>query len=109
MDEKMSLINIKDGAAVEMFDIALQKVIENIHDINTTTAAREINLKVIIKPMDENRSVIVYSISCPTKTCGQEVVKGTADLEVKEGRLVAIDKTPKQMGLPLADNVASIN
>jgi len=107
LDEKMSLVNIKGGAAVEMFDIALQKIIENIHDINTSTGAREINLKVKLQPLPDNRSIIMYSIACPTKTCGQDPIKGTADLQVEEGKLVAFDNTPKQIGLPMS-NVTSM-
>ena len=98
-EEKLSLVNIRGGAAVEMFDIALQKVLENIHDINTTEEAREITLKVKIKPVPENRSVVVYSIACPTKICGQAAVKGTAEINTDTGHLVAIDRVPKQEGL----------
>jgi len=107
-DEKLSLVNLEGGAAVEMFDTALQKVLENIHDINTTADAREITLKVKVKPMDENRSIVVYAITCPTKTCGQEPVKGVADLKIEGGRLIATGRSQKQDNLPFA-NVASIN
>jgi len=107
-EEKLSLVNIEGGAAVEMFDLALQKVLENINDINTSDAAREITLKVKVKPMDENRSIIVYSIVCPTKTCGQDPVKGVADLRIESGRLAAFGRTPKQDGLPFT-NVTSMN
>jgi len=107
-EEKLSLVNIEGGAAVEMFDIALQKVLENIHDINTTADAREITLKVKIQPMPENRSVIVYAITCPTKTCGQEPVKGVADLGIKNGRLAAFGRVQKQNDIPFS-NVSPIN
>jgi len=107
-DEKLSLVNLEGGAAVEMFDIVLQKVLENIHDINTTADAREITLKVKVKPMDENRSIVVYTITCPAKTCGQEPVRGVADLKIEGGRLIATGRPQKQDNLPFA-NVASIN
>ena len=100
--EKLSLVTLQGGAAVEMFDIALQKVLENIHDINTTAEAREITLKVKIKPMDENRSIIVYGITCPTKTCGQGAVKGVADMAIANGRLVAFCRVPKQNEIPFS-------
>ena len=51
-DEKLSLINIKEGAAIEMFDLALEKVFLNIRDINTTLDEREIQLTMKIKPSD---------------------------------------------------------
>ena len=107
-EEKLSLVNLEGGAAVEMFDIALQKVIENIHDINTTADAREITLKVKVKPMDEHRAIIVFAITCPTKTCGQEPVKGVADIRIEGGKLSAFGRVQKQSDIPFS-NVASIN
>ena len=98
-EEKLSLVNVEGGAAIEMFDNALQQVIENIHDPNTTMDAREISLKVTIKPMDENRSIIVYGIKCPTKMSGQEPVKGIADLHVQEGKLIAVGRKKNQINL----------
>ena len=107
-EQKLSLINLEDGAAIEMFDNALQQVIENIPDINTTLDAREISLKVTIKPMDENRSIIVYGIKCPTKICGQQAVRGVADIRIKEGRLAAFGRQKDQPQLSFA-NITSIN
>ncbi len=43
-EEKISLVNLKEGAAIEMFDRAMQAVLENINDINTTLKPREVNL-----------------------------------------------------------------
>ena len=99
-EERLSLETIEGGAAVEMFDIALQKTLENIHDINTTADAREITLKVKIKPMDENRSVLVYSIACSKKICGQAPVKGVADMRIEGGQLAAFGRPKEQAGIP---------
>ena len=101
--EKFSLVDLEGGAAVEMFDIAMQKVIENIHDINTTNKTREITLKVKIVPMHDDRSIIGYTIECPTKLCGQEPVKGIADLAIKEGKLVAFGRGKEQPGIPFSN------
>ncbi len=108
-EEKLSLVNIEGGAAVEMFDIALQKVLENIHDINTTADAREITLKVKIGPMDaDRRDIIFYAITCPTKTCGQAPVKGAADLIIEGGKIAAFGRVQKQTDIPFS-NVSLIN
>ena len=107
-EEKLSLVTLEGGAAVEMFDIALQKVLENIHDINTTDGSREINFKVKAKPMDEERSIIAYSITCPVKLCNQEPVMGTADLKVWDGKLGAFSRVTMQKGIPFS-NVSSMN
>ena len=106
-EEKLSLTNIEGGAAVEMFDLALQRILENIHDINTTVDAREITLKVKITPVGDDRSIIAYGILCNTKQSGQPPIKGMADLKVEQGRLVAIGRRQKQTGIPFS-NVKSI-
>lgn len=64
--EKMSLVNLCGGAAVERFDDALQDVLQNIGDPNTEDGAREITLKVKIKPAD-NRSILHIEVSCAPK------------------------------------------
>ncbi len=102
-DERLSLVNLKEGAAVEMFDIALQKVLENIHDINTTEEAREITLKVKVKPMADNRSVIIYGIVCQSKLCGQASIKGIADVRVEDGKLSAFGQIKKQVEIPFSN------
>jgi hypothetical protein len=107
-EERLSLANLEGGAAVEMFDIALQKVLENIHDINTTADAREIILKVKVRPMEGNRSIIFYSIDCSSKMSGQETVKGVADMRVEGGKLSAFGRVQKQAEMPFS-NVSPIN
>lgn len=60
MSEKLSLVNLGGGAAVEMFDEALEKVLENILDPNTEAKTkRVITLKMTISPA-ENRGVLWY-------------------------------------------------
>lgn len=98
--ENLSLVNIEGGAAVEMFDIALQQILENIYDINTDDSFREIKLIVKMKPMSgEDRSIIGYSIKCDKKMSGQPMMMGTAEMKIENGRLVAIDRKQKQRKL----------
>lgn len=106
--QKLSLTNIKDGAAVEMFDLAMQKVFENINDINTTTKAREINLKLTFTP-SEDRTLTEIGIECIPKLAHQEAQRLTADLRLdSRGRAVAYERN-KQLHLPLASNVKTLN
>ena len=66
-DEKVSLLNLKGGAAVELFEIELNRVLLNILDPNTRPeAVREIVMKVKIKP-DADRFVSQVSIECSSK------------------------------------------
>ena len=66
-DEKISLINLGGGAAIELFDIELQKALDDIVDPNTKAGAvREVTLKVRIKP-DEERNFGDLVIQCSSK------------------------------------------
>jgi len=73
-DEKVSLLNLKEGAAIEAFDHELQRVLDNIVDPNTNPETkREVILKVSIKP-DENRDIGEVQIDCTPKLAGQKSV-----------------------------------
>jgi hypothetical protein len=81
--DQISLVNIKGGAAVDMFDRALSKVMANIADINTTMKEREIHIKVKVWPADDRRSIVKFNIEVPPpKLCGQEAVSDHADIAV---------------------------
>ena len=100
MDEvKLSLVNIKEGAAVEMFDNQLNKVLSNIHDINTSLKPREITLKVRFVP-SEDRTLITLGVSCTSKLAVQDEETTTADLLIdSRGRAFAKERIPAQLGL----------
>jgi hypothetical protein len=54
----MTLDNLGQGAAKEIFDGALKKVIENIKDVNTDwKPQRSISLVVTFKPDEERNEV----------------------------------------------------
>ncbi|MFA5659676.1 MAG: hypothetical protein WC900_10400 [Oscillospiraceae bacterium] len=66
-EEKLTLLNIGDGAAQELFDEQLQKVLKNIADVNTEDKAeRTITLKITFKP-DEKREFSAVSIQATSK------------------------------------------
>jgi len=73
-EEKVSLATLKGGAAIEVFDMALQRVLDNINDPNTKpSATREVTLKVTIKP-SEDRGSGAIAIACSSKLASiQEV------------------------------------
>jgi len=97
--EKLSLSNIKGGAAIELVDRALAKVFANINDINTTEGEREIVLKIKIKP-DEDRTLAMITMNCSTKLAGQASEKTTADLRLDEQcRPVAYERINRQQPL----------
>lgn len=101
--EKLSLVNLKEGAAVEMFDNALDKVMDNINDPNTTSKAREIKLVVKFIP-SEDRSYVAYSISCDPKLMSQEPEQSIALVKTdNRGHAYAVGHKSKQAELPFAN------
>ena len=64
--EKVTLANLNNGAVAELFDDAFQKVLANIHDINTEEKeSRKITLEIEIKPQD--RQNLMIGIRAKTK------------------------------------------
>ena len=58
--KQLNLNNIKGGAAVEMFEQELARVLENINNPNTEPdATREITMKFTFKPAKDRSSAIV--------------------------------------------------
>ena len=93
----VSLTTLKGGAAVELFDRELSRVLENIDDPNTeATEEREITLKLKIKPEDD-RSVTAYLLTCKaTKLAGPKTEAGIMYVGRREGGLVGVESDPVQ-------------
>jgi len=97
--EQISLSNLKDGAAIEIFDYELQKVLKNILDPNTNAeAVREITLKVKIKP-DKNRDFGPVSIQGISKLAPAEPIVTQAFFGRAGAKIVAHEYDPKQGNL----------
>ena len=101
MDEEgISLISLKEGAAVELFDAELQKVLDNIMDPNTKPdSVREVILKVKFKP-EKDRSMGIISIEPFSRLAPQAPVATRVFLGGKNGKGVAFEHNPKQPSLP---------
>lgn len=95
----MNLSNIGNGAAVELFTIQLQKVLNNIMDINTVDGAREINIKFKLSPNDR-RDEIGIEISCSSKIGALEGFKTVASIErAQNGKPQANEYVGQQQSL----------
>jgi hypothetical protein len=105
--EKLSLLSIRQGALIEQFDRALELVVVNLSDINTTTKIREINLTVKVKT-NTDRTFLEIEGGVKTKLAGQEPIGTTADLTFdNHGRPVALCRRPRQQEIPF--NVTRLN
>ena len=98
--EKVTLNNIGNGAAKELFDYELQRVLENIEDSNTDpTKVREITMKFKMKP-SADREVIITEILAVSKLVPDVPFSLTMyPQKEKGGDLVAYQKDPNQYEL----------
>lgn len=63
----VTLETLNNGAAMDLFDLELERVMRNIQDENTKPdAVREITLKISMKPNDD-RSLVATAVSCKSK------------------------------------------
>jgi len=94
----LSLVNLARGAAIEIFDNELARVLDNILDPNTTEAAREIRLTVKFKPND-NRDLIEVLTECSSRVASSPPIKTQIFLGRTAEGIVASEYHPKQLGL----------
>jgi len=89
---------VNEGALVDGFGIELQKVLENIRDVNTpATATRSITLTLVLQPHSD-RVVIETEVKCSSKIAPIESHKAKMFLGVTEGGApIAFEDDPRQM------------
>jgi len=100
----LSIVNIADGAAVEMADHGLAKLIADCADPNTATKAKRVlNLKLTIMP-SADRTILTYDIDVSLKLAGLAPASGSADIEQTGRGVIAKQRGAAQ--LQLFDNVS---
>lgn len=107
--ESFGLMEIGRGAAVERFDLALQKVLDNIQDPNTDAKKpRAVVLKITITP-DEDRGVGKYTIEAQEKLAPIKAHPGRVFLgRDKAGHGVASEVHPSQVEIPEVLEAANV-
>jgi len=95
--ERFTLPEIGRGAAIERFDMELQRVLDNIQDPNTDPKkARSVVLKFTITP-DEDRGVGKYAIDAQAKLAPLKSHPGRVFLGMDaDGHGVASEEHPTQ-------------
>lgn len=99
-ESSISLANLMDGAVIERFDQALQDVVANTQDPNTSpTAKREITLKVTFKP-DEERFLTAFDVQCHVKLAGAKPLKSACIIDTgRDGAVEARELASPQQKL----------
>ena len=99
MSEEMqvSLQTLGSGAAAELFDDELGKVLANVVDVNTDhKTAREVTLKVTIRP-NEDRTFGAVTIAASSKLAPVKSVGTAFFIGKRAGRAVAMERDPRQL------------
>lgn len=92
----VSLTTLNQGAAIELFDAELRKVLADIADPNTTAKAkRAISLTVVFAP-DEDRSMAMIGIDCKSKIAGRRGSATRIFFGFMNGQPVAVEAHPNQ-------------
>lgn len=96
-EEPVTLVSLKGGAAVELFDRALEDVLKNIADVNTDPkAVRKISLDFVFKPGEERDTGAVL-IRANTKLAGIQPAGTIVYFGRLGGKLAAVENNPKQL------------
>ena len=99
MSEVVTLVTIGDGAALELFQAELEKVLRNIADPNTEAdKVRKITLEVKFTP-SKARDTGDVEIRCTSKLPGLKDHATFVYFGRHQGELVAMEHNPKQAGL----------
>ena len=110
MADQLSLINLGGGAAVEKFQIELNRVLENLMDPNTGDGKREITLKVEFRP-SRDRDACNLRVSCSSKLAAYEMFESKAYMGLgRSGKAEIYESNPAQLGLfePPAETAANV-
>lgn len=98
-EELVTLASIANGAAMELFEHELKRVIANIWDVNTSPKKkRQILIKVDIQP-SETREIGYYNVEVSAKLASVKPVESTMYFGKKDGELVAVQSNPQQPGI----------
>lgn len=98
---KVSLANIANGAAVELFDSALAEVHANILDPNTDLSkVREIHLVVRLLPDKKDPKKIAYDLKVTKKLAPPPGVANIMYIGTENGEVVGYEQEGFQNPLP---------
>ena len=98
--DRVSLVTLARGAAIERFDDELERVIQNVLDPNAGDGARRITLEVAIKPAADRSTASVY-VSCHTKLAPPRPTQTMFYLGRGKDGAFAYEHNPNQLSLVL--------
>jgi len=97
--QPVTLDTIGGGALSELFDAELARILANIADPNTDTAAkRVVTITVSFKP-NRDRDVADVELKCSSKLAGIMTVQTQLFMGKHKGKLIAVESDPRQSNL----------
>lgn len=57
--QKLGILGIQNGQLIKNIDYELEKIMNNINDINTDDKPRELNIKIKVIPLNDKRKITV--------------------------------------------------
>ena len=94
----LTLTTLADGAAVEAFGAALEKLLANLDDPNTDWKAKRTIAIEAIFTSDEDRKLGTVQLRCTTKLPGQKVITSQVYYGHHHGVLTAVS-VPSQIDM----------
>lgn len=109
--KNVTLSSIANGGVEELFQAAIQEILQNIQNINTPPDAKRcIDIKIVFKP-NEERTTIQVGVSVAPKLAsirGTGTVIYTGDRKVG-GRFQAVETNLKQMRISDAPDLKLVD
>lgn len=94
----VSIIEMARGAVIERINMEMEKVMENIQDLNTEPGkARTIDVKVTLKP-DNNRENIKVSYQVKSSLAPAAPIETSLYAGIRNQQLFAVENTPQLPG-----------
>ncbi|MCK5605963.1 hypothetical protein KAR91_28960 [Candidatus Pacearchaeota archaeon] len=105
-NEKMSLLNMGRGMVIKDFDEAVDEVITDIFDHNSSDKVRIITVQMKVAPTNESRNLVRIEVTHDVKNPKSKPFITAAILETDEkGKIIAKELQPQQTPLPLQTKV----
>ena len=93
----LTLGNMAEGAAEELFGDALKQVLASLNDPNTDyKVPRVITMKFVFKNADETRKMAGVGVVCNVKTPPIKPVGAVIYMGMEKGELAAVEAPPQR-------------
>lgn len=96
---ELNIGNIAGGAAPELFNHEIERMLKNVGDVNTDPEAkRSITMKFDFAPSPDRKSAVV-KLTVSSKLAGVNSVAGSVFMSTAHGEVRAFTEDPRQVGL----------